>query len=521
MKKLLSMLSVLGLTITGATSVVACGTTDQVDKAVDLSKIAFQEYTNLVNDNKNIDNQDVPIAIENVQTEILNQLHKNTETKNVTEMDFTTNAADVIIEGDLWDGVTVEITATPTSQYLTGKANIEIIFGSFLELDTLENNSIEYQTSGIAITEVEAKYKWFNNNFETLNAANKNVNIDWFETSNFEPGDKDHPGNIDVSPKSEQNKEFLNISKNSIKTTIKQSGTIDTSVGGGTGIIENKSFDANITSITQLANGTILASTTSSIYKLTAEGTIDKKIETIDSIFQIFQLANGTILAGIGNSIYELTDEGKIDTSVGNGTGILENKTFDSTIVSITQLANGTILVGTNLNSIYKLTDEGKIDHSVGTNGNGKLEDKTLDGVVYSITQLANGTILVGTSTGSIYKLTDEGKIDHSVGTNGNGKLEDKTLDGVVYSITQLANGTILAGTTFGQQNSDNFGSIYKLTDEGKIDTTVGSGSNGKIENGTIDLGARAITQLANGTILAGTSSIWTNKIGSIYKLVN
>ncbi|WP_338969184.1 hypothetical protein [Spiroplasma endosymbiont of Labia minor] len=82
------------------------------------------------------------------------------------------------------------------------------------------------------------------------------------------------------------------------------------------------------------------------------------------------------------------------------------------------------------------------------------MENKTLDGAACSIFQFFDNTILVETYVGSIYKLTDEGKIDTSVGYR-TGKLENKTLDGYVYSIAQLANGIILAGV------SSN--SIYKL----------------------------------------------------------
>ncbi|WP_338970441.1 hypothetical protein [Spiroplasma endosymbiont of Labia minor] len=78
------------------------------------------------------------------------------------------------------------------------------------------------------------------------------------------------------------------------------------------------------------------------------------------NIEKLIRLSNGVVLA-VGNSgvIYKLTDQGTIDTSVGNGTGIVENKTFDNPITSVIQLSNGIILAGTWNNgedaSIYKL----------------------------------------------------------------------------------------------------------------------------------------------------------------------
>ncbi|WP_338969247.1 hypothetical protein [Spiroplasma endosymbiont of Labia minor] len=100
-----------------------------------------------------------------------------------------------------------------------------------------------------------------------------------------------------------------------------------------------------------------------------------------------------------------LTDDGKIFSNAKNDI---------SGLLSIIQLTNGAILAGTNDHSIYKLTDEGTIDTSVG-GGTGKLEDPTFDSLIHSIFQLANVTVLAGSGT-SIYKLTDEGKIDTSVG---------------------------------------------------------------------------------------------------------
>ncbi|WP_338969333.1 lipoprotein [Spiroplasma endosymbiont of Labia minor] len=521
MKKLLSILAILGLTTTATTSVVACGKIQTEDNATDLSKVIFQEYTNLVNDNKNINDQEMIDAIKNVQAEILNQL-KESITNNITDIDFTTNAADVIIENsDLSAGVDVTITATATSQYLRGKTSIEVIFGSLLDLSALTNTNVEYQTSGVAITEAEAKHRWFNANLETLKAANKSVTIDWFETSNFNPGDEKHNGNVDISANITQNKEFLNISKTSIKTVIKQSGTIDSSVD----IPEDKTLDSGCTALIQLTNGTILAGTGSgSIYKLTDEGKIDKKVEDLLGVDSIYQLSNGIILAltynNANGSIYKLTDEGKIDTSVGNGTGIIERAPFDGPKIRIIELSNGLILVGTSHGSIYKLTAEGKIDTTIG-DGTGKI----VDGKFYnfgplSFTQLTNGTIITGTAGKSIYKLTDEGKIDTSVG-DGTGIIENETFDGYVTSVFQLSNGTILAGTSW--KKDEYFGSIYKLTDEGKIDHSVGDGT-GKLEDEDLELGVSNIIQLTNGTILAGTGGhlFYEGKLnGSIYKLVN
>ncbi|WP_338969217.1 hypothetical protein [Spiroplasma endosymbiont of Labia minor] len=100
------------------------------------------------------------------------------------------------------------------------------------------------------------------------------------------------------------NGQFKNTAIVSIKTTIKQSGTIDTSVGNETGVVENKTFKYGINSMIQLANGTILSFA-------------------------------GSTYAG---SICKLTDEGKIDTSVGGGTGKLEDKTFDGIIESFENL---------------------------------------------------------------------------------------------------------------------------------------------------------------------------------------
>ncbi|WP_338969256.1 hypothetical protein [Spiroplasma endosymbiont of Labia minor] len=233
-----------------------------------------------------------------------------------------------------------------------------------------------------------------------MKLANKNVDISWFETTNLTAGDKTTPGSVDVLAATAQNKEFLNISKASIQTIIKESETIDTSVGNGTGIIEG------ISSITELSNKTIFASSIKKINILTDEGRIFSDVENdITSVSFTIQLSNETILAtsadNAANKIWKLNVDGTINSIINN-----ESNTG---ISSITQLKNGTILVGTNFGLIYQLTDEGKIDTSVG-NGTGILEDKTFDGFVRAITELSNGTILVGTGTtngGSIYKLVN------------------------------------------------------------------------------------------------------------------
>ncbi|WP_338969318.1 hypothetical protein [Spiroplasma endosymbiont of Labia minor] len=269
-------------------------------------------------------------------------------------------------------------------------------------------------------------------------------------------------------------------------------GKIDTSVGDGTGILEDKTLKGPTASITEFSNNMIIATINlndTSVYKLTDEGKIDTSVgagtgiiyQSPSAIRTVIQLSNGLILAGtVSNSIYKLNDDGTI-------ANIIENQTFDGPVYSITQLSNGTILAATRNStgtSIYKLNQNGTINSIVA---------KIMADRIISITQLSNGTILASTSNllGEIYKLNSDGTF--------NSVIESGTLDGILHTIMQLSNGLILAGT--------DRGSIYKLTDEGKIDTSVGDGT-GKLEDKTLDSGILSLVELSNGIILAGTS--WT-----------
>ncbi|WP_338969321.1 hypothetical protein [Spiroplasma endosymbiont of Labia minor] len=503
MRKLLCMIGTIGITVMSTSSVVSCVTVSLHPTKINLNTINLNTINNYVNNNNNVTDQDIVEAINNIQAQILQQFQANDLTSKVTENDFTTDVVKIVKPGDLSQGVTVTIIATSDSLWIYGSTNISVSFinksDANLDLRNLKN-AIEYKTSGTLISEVEAKQKWFDLNMTELRIINENVNISWFTTINFSAGNKNTLGNIDISATTIHNKQFTNTTSVSIKTIIKQSGTIDDSAANQ-GMIESIATTAMI----QLSNGTILVgSFGGSIYKLTDEGKIDHSVgdgtgkldDSFDnSINSFVELTNGLILAGTsGGLIYKLTAEGKNDN-------ILEDR-LDHDVFSLVQLSNGTILAGTLSNSIYKLTSEGKIDTSVG-NGTGKIEDKTFDGVVTSITELSNGTILAGTNNGSIYKLTDEGKIDTSVG-NGTGKILNNVFTTYVRPIIfQLVNGTILVGIG---------NSIYKLTDEGKIDKSVGNGT-GKIED-KFRFTIATFIELSNGIFLAGTS-------GGIYKLVN
>ncbi|WP_338970291.1 hypothetical protein [Spiroplasma endosymbiont of Labia minor] len=310
------------------------------------------------------------------------------------------------------------VTAMSDSKYLFGVKDVSIIFKSVprLDLSTLINN-IEFQTSKTLITELEAKKRWFSLNEAKLKSINSRVDISWFEIANFNAGSEDTLGKIDIFATWIHYGQFKNTVTVSIKTIIKQTGSIDTAVGNGTGKISDQQINYGIT--------------------------------------KIVQLKNGIILIGANMGLFRSTDVDEInDISFNSSNNILNHN-----VTSITQLANGNVLVITNDGSIYQLTAEGKIDTSVG-GGTGNIE-VGIHGYPRVIVQLSNGTILVGTSNGLIYKLTDEDKIDHSVG-DGTGKLEDKIFDHLIIAIIELPNRIVLASTG----NIDSTGtksSIYRL----------------------------------------------------------
>ncbi|WP_338969330.1 hypothetical protein [Spiroplasma endosymbiont of Labia minor] len=371
------------------------------------------------------------------------------------------------------------------------------------QLDSYKNN----------LEESVAKELWFQKNKDKIIGVASEATVDWFDSANFEPGDTLNSGKIKISA-TKEHPEFTNEVEITIKI-LPAVGTLDHSVGNGTGIIENETFDSGVYSMIQLSNGIILAGTNAgSMYKLTDEGKIDTSIgnggiieNKLGSVNYLFQHSNGLILASFGgNIICKLTDNGKLDTSVGDGTGIVQSFDSAGNVQWLQELSNGKILAGLDNDKIYQLTNEGKIDTSVG-DGTGILYDNIVT-KESSISKLSNGKIFLS-SDKIIYQLNEDGSIDTSVG-GGTGKI-DEEFTSTISSIIQLSNGVIILLATNG--------SIYKLTDEGKIDKSINNGS-GILENGTLKkyLYAHCI-QLSNGFILQGAGI--NIERGSIYKLVN
>ncbi|WP_338969320.1 hypothetical protein [Spiroplasma endosymbiont of Labia minor] len=336
---------------------------------------------------------------------------------------------------------------------------------------------------------------WFKQNENRLKKVDDKVSADWFEAYNFSVENNSLRGSVYIISKSIHNSEFKYAANVSI--FLKHFGTIEKVIS----TMPSQEYSNGC--IYQLSNGIILYGSGNIIYRLTSEGKIDTsvgngtgKLDEVGShlydIVSIIELENGNIFALTNSAFYKLKNDGHIDRLIGNGTGRIEND-FKDDISSIIQLSNNTILVSvinSGKSSIYRLTGEGKIDTSVGING--KIEDKTLDGAVYSVTELSNGLIVAGTASGSIYKLTDEGHIDIWSGNSG---VIDSDTSIKLNCISQFSG--VIIGATW--KNNDNYAKTVILTDEGHFDRNAGS--LGTIENyqGTIS----SVVTLKNGKVFA------------------
>ncbi|WP_338970288.1 lipoprotein [Spiroplasma endosymbiont of Labia minor] len=96
MKRLLQILGVIGITLTGVSSVISCVSISLNNQKINLNSLYSLDSVNVyVDDNHNVEQKNIAEIIEYVMAQVEQRILKESpEAKLYT--DFTTNAADVI-----------------------------------------------------------------------------------------------------------------------------------------------------------------------------------------------------------------------------------------------------------------------------------------------------------------------------------------------------------------------------------------------------------------------------------------
>ncbi|MCX7211794.1 MAG: Ig-like domain-containing protein [Burkholderiales bacterium] len=271
-----------------------------------------------------------------------------------------------------------------------------------------------------------------------------------------------------------------------------------------------------------------------SLIRLSADGSLDTSFDgdgklilpvgsSLDYGQSVTVQADGKILVAgysLNSGTYDfslirLNSDGSTDSAFGSG-GKLVVPVGSSNDVSYSVVVqpDGKILIagasynGTDLDfSLIRVNADGSLDTSFDGDGKLVLPIGSSNDVASSLTVQPDGKILVaGTSSGtnsdfSVIRLNADGVLDSAFGTGGKLIVPVGSGEDAAYSLTLQPDGKILvAGYSF--NGTDNDFSLIRLTADGWLDGSFGSGGRLLIPLGSGQDETRSLTLQPDGKIL-------------------
>jgi uncharacterized delta-60 repeat protein len=239
-----------------------------------------------------------------------------------------------------------------------------------------------------------------------------------------------------------------------------------------------------------------------------------------------YLMAGKTTSFGAGSNdayIIKLTSDGSLDTTFGSGGTRTVGGAGNDYVYSMIQTTDGGFALvggtysgyGAGYNDAYiiKLTSTGALSWTRTIGG-------TKDDHAHSIIQTTDGGYIITGYTNSfgagerdfyIIKLTSDGSLDTTFGSGGTRTVGGAGSD-LPYFMTQTTDGSyIITGwtTSFGAGSNDAY--IIKLTSDGSLDTTFGSGGTRTVGGAGNDYVYSSIQTTDDGYVIVGK----TNSFGA------
>ncbi len=290
------------------------------------------------------------------------------------------------------------------------------------------------------------------------------------------------------------------------------------------------------------SDGKILAVTTSNnvqyyLMRLNADGSLDSTFgqngiiedtligEVLGSDVQVDEqdriIITGYVYHGFGQEdlfVVRMLPDGTYDNSFGvNGVFIAYTAVLPaykhSAGKQIKLLPDGSIIVGGNFSyhsnnfdvAVYKITPDGQFDQSFGQNGYVYYQISGQNSLIDINIQTDGKILLTGSAflpiTVPVLRLNPNGSLDTTFGNNGMA-LHDFMLEHQIgVAVKQLSNQKILVAGTKGPTNSQLDIFIYRLDENGIIDSSFGNNGFAFFDSGYSE-GLNSMHLLPNGDIL-------------------
>ena len=291
-------------------------------------------------------------------------------------------------------------------------------------------------------------------------------------------------------------------------------GSIDTSFGGGDGIVitDIAGGDDKAVKVEVLADGKILVGGSSSsdfaLIRYNADGSLDTSFGTAgviltdlsnsnDSASDMSIQADGKILlsgrtlsldsSGYDFALLRYNSDGSLDTSFGGGDGIITTDIANNTDYSaaVTSQADGKIiLAGYSRNSdnyydytLVRYNSDGSLDASFGNNGIVITDIATGSDYARDLIIQADGKLVVagsGTNDFAIARYNADGSLDTSFANNGIAITDISGSIDHAYDVAQQIDGKlVVAGNSYIDGDSDFV--LLRYNTDGSLDTSFDS----------------------------------------------
>ena len=273
------------------------------------------------------------------------------------------------------------------------------------------------------------------------------------------------------------------------------------------------------------------------VARFASDGSLDKTFDEGGADGDGRAVINGAF-AGFGPSDVVLQPGGKLalvgtqgnDSDFGvvrlRSDGSVDGTTFDpgdfadhsDTAIAAAQSPDGTMVVvgttdgtpGTTVTGVVRYRSDGKLDTSLA--GTGKTTITSIDSPAAVIVQ-PDGKVLVAGSAGQfgdrkliITRVTREGNVDTTFGTGGSAEIGDKGRDNSANAIVLQPDGKIIvSGSSSGTVENATFDALVaRLDSTGQLDPSYGSGGRVSISFGDIGLGGPAALQPDGKLVVLG-----------------